>query len=50
MPWYGILIILSANFGRFEAVHALNKARENRERRKREENEASGREPEDREG
>ena len=50
MPWYWILIILSAIVGPFEAMHALNKARENRERRKREENEASGGEPEDREG
>jgi hypothetical protein len=50
MPWYWILIILSAIVGPFEAMHALNKARENRERRKREENEASGSEPEDREG
>ena len=49
MPWYWILIILSAIVGPFEAMHALNKARENRERRKREENEASGSEPEDRE-
>ena len=50
MPWYWILIIISAIIGPFEAMHALNKARENRERRKREENEASGSEPEDREG
>ena len=50
VPWYWILIILSAIVGPFEAMHALNKARENRERRKREENEASGSEPEDREG
>ena len=27
MPWYWILIILSAIFGPFEAMHALNKAR-----------------------
>ena len=50
MPWYWILIIITAIVGPFEAMHALNKARENRERRKREENEASGSEPEDREG
>ena len=31
MPWYWILIILSAIFGPFEAMHALNKARRNRE-------------------
>ena len=30
MPWYWILIILSAIFGPFEAMHALNKARQNR--------------------
>ena len=29
MPWYWILIILSAIFGPFEAMHALNKARQN---------------------
>ena len=32
MPWYWILIILSAIVGPFEAMHALNKARQNRER------------------
>ena len=31
MPWYWILIILSAIVGPFEAMHALNKARMNRE-------------------
>jgi hypothetical protein len=31
MPWYWILIILSAIIGPFEAMHALNKARRNRE-------------------
>lgn len=31
MPWYWILIILSAVVGPFEAMHALNKARRNRE-------------------
>ena len=31
MPWYWILVILSAIFGPFEAMHALNKARRNRE-------------------
>ena len=31
MPWYWILIILSAIVGPFEALHALNKARRNRE-------------------
>ena len=31
MPWYWILIILSAIIGPFEAMHALNKARMNRE-------------------
>jgi hypothetical protein len=50
MPWYWILVFIAAAVGPFEAMHALNKARENRERRKREENEASGSEPEDREG
>ncbi len=49
MPWYWILIILSAIVGPFEAMHALNKARQNREKRK-QEGEASGSEPEDREG
>ena len=42
MPWYWILIILSAIFGPFEAMHALNKARQNREaaEKKREEQKA----------
>ena len=31
MPWYWILIILSAIIGPFEAMYALNKARRNRE-------------------
>jgi hypothetical protein len=31
MPWYWILIIISAIVGPFEAMHALNKARKNRE-------------------
>ncbi len=31
MPWYWILIILSAIVGPFEAMHALNKARRSRE-------------------
>ena len=31
MPWYWILIILSAIVGPFEAMHALNKAGKNRE-------------------
>ena len=34
MPWYWILIILSAIVGPFEAMHALNKARRRREERK----------------
>ena len=31
MPWYWILIIVSAIVGPFEAMHALNRARRNRE-------------------
>ena len=31
VPWYWILIILSAIVGPFEAMYALNKARKNRE-------------------
>ena len=31
MPWYWILIIISAIIGPFEAMHALNKARRRRE-------------------
>lgn len=44
MPWYWILIILSAIIGPFEAMHALNKARRNREEaeRKRQEEHADG--------
>ena len=43
MPWYWILVILSAIFGPFEAMHALNKARKNREMRERQENQESAR-------
>lgn len=32
MPWYWILIIISAIVGPFEAMHALNKARRRREK------------------
>ncbi len=47
MPWYWILIIISAIVGPFEAMHALNKARRNRDeaekrRREKEENERAG--------
>ena len=35
MPWYWILIIISAIVGPFEAMHALNKARKNREKAER---------------
>ena len=31
MPWYWILVILSAIVGPFEAMHALNKARQKRQ-------------------
>jgi hypothetical protein len=31
LPWIWILVILSAIIGPFEAMHALNKARRNRE-------------------
>ena len=37
MPWIWILVILSAIVGTFEAMHALNKARQNREERQRRE-------------
>ena len=33
LPWYWILIIVSAVVGPFEAMHALNKARRQREER-----------------
>ena len=48
MPWYWILLILSAIIGPFEAMHALNKARRNREaaEKKREEEEQNGNDPE----
>ena len=39
IPWYWILIILSAIVGPFEAMHALNKARQKREERKKQEKE-----------
>ena len=31
LPWIWILVILSAIIGPFEAMHAMNKARRNRE-------------------
>jgi len=34
MPWYWVLIILSAIVGPFEAMYTLNKARKNRENRR----------------
>ena len=42
MPWYWILVIISAIIGPFEAMHALNKAM-----RKREEAEKKRREKEE---
>lgn len=42
MPWYWILIIISAIVGPFEAMHALNKARKNREEAERRRREAAG--------
>ena len=42
MPWYWILVIVSAIIGPFEAMYALNKAR-----RKREEAEKKRREKEE---
>ena len=42
MPWYWILVIISAIIGPLEAMHALNKAR-----RKREEAEKKRREKEE---
>ncbi len=44
MPWYWILIIISAAVGPFEALHALNKARRRREEALRKQKQA---EPED---
>ena len=41
MPWYWILIIISAIVGPFEALYTLNKARRRREeaeKRKKQEN------------
>lgn len=48
MPWYWILVILSAIVGPFEAMHALNKARQRREeaeRKRREREETPPEEP-----
>ena len=42
MPWYWILIIISAIVGPFEAMHALNKARKNREEAEKRRREAAG--------
>lgn len=50
MPWYWILIIISAIVGPFEAMHALNKARRRREEMERKRNERSSETPDDREG
>ena len=50
MPWYWILIIISAIVGPVEAMHALNKARRNREeaeKRRRETAETHTEGPED---
>ncbi len=48
MPWYWILIIISAIVGPFEAMHALNKASRNREEaeKKKAQGEHSGQEKE----
>lgn len=46
MPWYWILIIVSAIFGPFEAMHAYNKAlqrKQKREQQKRENDDAGKR-------
>ena len=51
MPWYWILVIISAIVGPFEAMHALNKARRNREeaeKRRLAQREAAGGLPEER--
>ena len=42
MPWYWILIIISAIVGPFEAMHELNKARRNREEAEKRRREAAG--------
>ena len=39
VPWIWILVILSAIVGPFEAMHAMNRARRNREERQRREKE-----------
>ena len=48
MPWYWILIILSAAFGPFEALYALNKARRKREEAERKRREEKESKPENR--
>ncbi len=42
MPWYWILLILSAIVGPFEAMYAVNRARRNREEAERKRREADG--------
>ena len=42
MPWYWILLILSAIVGPFEAMYAVNRARRNREEAERKRREAAG--------
>ncbi len=34
MPWYWIIVIISAVVGPFEAMHAWNKAKKNAEEKK----------------
>ena len=45
MPWIWMLVILSAIVGPFEAMHAMNKARQNREERQRREQEKTEQKP-----
>ena len=41
MPWYWILVIISAIVGPFESMHAWNKARSNAAKKKKDGNEDS---------
>ena len=45
MPWYWILVIISAIVGPFEAMHALNKARQKREEALRQQRRAKAENP-----
>jgi len=42
MPWYWILVVISVIVGPFEALHAVNRARERRDKARRQQNSRPG--------